>query len=193
MPREDAQCARTVSCRHLSIARRPEPRSDRAFCYTTRRWLPTDRRAHSSSRWSASAGRTRRPASTSTRSPTQQKAAIAEARQVYEARVAEREILHQAALRKATTYEEVERLNEEFRRDKDRLATDRDRKTAEARRAAPADPSRSEASLSRPPNSPARFVMRSGDRRVTRWGRGWSGVPFASQRRLSGHRCNGSG
>jgi hypothetical protein len=66
-----------------------------------------------------------------------QKAAIAEARQVYEARVAEREILHQAALRKATTYEEVERLNEEFRRDKDRLATDRDRKTAEARRAAP--------------------------------------------------------
>ena len=66
-----------------------------------------------------------------------QKAAIAEARQVYEARVAECEILHQAALRKATTYEEVERLNEEFRRDKDRLATDRDRKTAEARRAAP--------------------------------------------------------
>jgi len=66
-----------------------------------------------------------------------QKATIAEARQVYEARVAEREILHQDALRKATTYEEVERLNEEFRRDKDRLATDRDRKTAEARRAAP--------------------------------------------------------
>jgi len=67
-----------------------------------------------------------------------QKASIAEARQVYEARMAEREILHQAALRKATTYEEVERLNEEFRRDKDRLATDRDRKTAEARRASPA-------------------------------------------------------
>ena len=67
-----------------------------------------------------------------------QKAAIAEARQVYEARVAEREILHQAALRKATTHEEVARLNEEFRRDKDRLATDRDRKMAEARRAAPA-------------------------------------------------------
>jgi hypothetical protein len=63
-----------------------------------------------------------------------QKTAIAEARQVYEARAAEREILHQAALRKATTYEEVERLNSEFRRDKDRLATDRDRKTAEARR-----------------------------------------------------------
>jgi len=67
-----------------------------------------------------------------------QKAAIAEARQVYEARMAEREILHQAALRKATTHEEVERLNEEFRRDRDRLATDRDRKTAEARRTPPA-------------------------------------------------------
>lgn len=67
----------------------------------------------------------------------QQKTAIAEARQVYQARMAEREILHQDALRKATTYEEVERLNEEFRRDKDRLATDRDRKTAEARRSAP--------------------------------------------------------
>jgi hypothetical protein len=67
-----------------------------------------------------------------------QKAAIAEARQVYEARMAEREILHQAALRKATTHEEVERLNEELRRDRDRLATDRDRKTAEARRTPPA-------------------------------------------------------
>jgi len=67
-----------------------------------------------------------------------QKAVIAEARQVYEARMAEREILHQAALRKATTHEEVERLNEELRRDRDRLATDRDRKTAEARRTPPA-------------------------------------------------------
>ena len=67
-----------------------------------------------------------------------QKAAIAEARQVYEARMAELEILHRAALRKATTHEEVERLNEELRRDRDRLATDRDRKTAEARRTPPA-------------------------------------------------------
>jgi hypothetical protein len=64
-----------------------------------------------------------------------QKAALAEARQVYDARMAEREILHQAALRKATSYEEVERLNEELRRDRDRLATDRDRKSAEIRRA----------------------------------------------------------
>jgi hypothetical protein len=63
----------------------------------------------------------------------EQKAAIAEARQVYEAKVAEREILHQSALRGATSHEEVERLNEELRRDRERLATTRDRKIAEAR------------------------------------------------------------
>lgn len=62
-----------------------------------------------------------------------QKAAIAEARQVHQARVAEREILHQAALRKAGTHEEIEKLNEELRRDMDRLATDRDRKIAQIR------------------------------------------------------------
>jgi hypothetical protein len=64
----------------------------------------------------------------------EQKAAIAEARQLYEAKVAEREILHQAALRKARTGEEIERLNEELRRDKARLASDRDRTLAEIRR-----------------------------------------------------------
>jgi hypothetical protein len=64
----------------------------------------------------------------------EQKAAIAEARQVYEARIAEREILHQAALRKAASYEEIERLNQELRRDRDRLASDRDEKMTKIRR-----------------------------------------------------------
>jgi hypothetical protein len=64
----------------------------------------------------------------------EQKAAIAEARQFYKAKVAEREILHQAALRAAGTHEEIERLNEELRRDQERLANDRDRKIAEIRR-----------------------------------------------------------
>ena len=63
----------------------------------------------------------------------EQKAAIAEARQVYQSRVAEREILHQSALRKAGTAEELEQLNEQLRRDMDRLATDRDRKIAQIR------------------------------------------------------------
>jgi hypothetical protein len=63
----------------------------------------------------------------------EQKAAIAEARQVYQARVAEREILHRDALRKAQSREEVEKLEAELARDRDRLASDRDRKIAEVK------------------------------------------------------------
>jgi hypothetical protein len=62
-----------------------------------------------------------------------QKAAIAEARSVYTAKTAELEILHQAALRKATSREEVDTLQANLRRDLERLATDRDRKIAEIR------------------------------------------------------------
>ena len=60
-----------------------------------------------------------------------QKAAIAEARQVYQARMAEREILHRDALGKAQSREEVDKLESEVARDRDRLASDRDRKIAE--------------------------------------------------------------
>jgi len=60
-----------------------------------------------------------------------QKAAIADARQVYQARVAEREILHQAAVRKAQSREELEKLESELARDRDRLASDRDHKISE--------------------------------------------------------------
>jgi hypothetical protein len=62
-----------------------------------------------------------------------QKAAIAEVRQMYQAKGAERDILHQAALRKATTHEEVEQLNEALRRDTERMAGERDRKIAAIR------------------------------------------------------------
>ena len=62
-----------------------------------------------------------------------QKAAIAEARQFHQAKAAEREILHQAALAAARTHEEVDKLNEELRRDQERLGKDRDRKIAEIR------------------------------------------------------------
>ena len=68
----------------------------------------------------------------------EQKTAIAEARQVYQARVAEREILHQAAVRKAASHEELEQLNEALRRDMERLASDRDRKIAQIRGDRPA-------------------------------------------------------
>jgi hypothetical protein len=63
-----------------------------------------------------------------------QKAAIAEARRVYEAKVAEREILHRDALRKATSQEDVAKLAEELARDRDRFARDRDRKIDEIRK-----------------------------------------------------------
>ena len=57
-----------------------------------------------------------------------QKAAIAEARSIYESRVAERQILHRQ--KQLTTFEpaEVEKMDEEYRRDMDRFATDRDAK-----------------------------------------------------------------
>lgn len=63
----------------------------------------------------------------------EQKAAIAEARQFHTAKVAELDILHQAALAGAGSHEEALRLNENLRRDKERLANDRDRKIAQIR------------------------------------------------------------
>jgi hypothetical protein len=63
----------------------------------------------------------------------EQKAAIAEARRVYEAKLAEREILHRDALRQARSAEEVQKLSEEFARDRDRYARDRDKKIADIR------------------------------------------------------------
>jgi hypothetical protein len=62
-----------------------------------------------------------------------QKAAIAEARRVHDAKMAEREILHRDALGKAKSHEEVAKLDEELAQDRDRLGRDRDRKIAEIR------------------------------------------------------------
>jgi hypothetical protein len=55
-----------------------------------------------------------------------QRAAIAEARQVYEARVAERRIMHQSTL--ASTFDPAERAERELelKRDLERFASDRD-------------------------------------------------------------------
>ena len=64
-----------------------------------------------------------------------QKAAIAEIRQFYKAKGAELEILQQAALRKDRTREEIDVLNDNLRRDNERLANERDRKIAEIRKA----------------------------------------------------------
>lgn len=66
-----------------------------------------------------------------------QKAAISEAKKVAEARMAEREILHQAALNKAADADALAVLEEEYRRDRDRITYDRDKKIEEIRKAGP--------------------------------------------------------
>lgn len=63
----------------------------------------------------------------------EQREAIAEARQVAAARFAEREILHQSALKGVMDPESREKLEEEYRRDRERIASDRDRKIQEIR------------------------------------------------------------
>ena len=58
----------------------------------------------------------------------EQKAAIGEARSVYEARVAERQILHRQNQLKAVDPQEIAQLDEHYRRDLERFASDRDAK-----------------------------------------------------------------
>jgi hypothetical protein len=62
-----------------------------------------------------------------------QKAAIAEARSLHEARVAELQILHRGKQLAAVDPQEIERIEQEYRRDLDRLATDRDSKIRKIR------------------------------------------------------------
>jgi len=63
----------------------------------------------------------------------EQRAEIAEARSQYEARVAEREILHQASLSKTGDPAERETLEQQYRRDRERLTSDRDAKIRKIR------------------------------------------------------------
>ncbi len=64
----------------------------------------------------------------------EQRAAIAELRKLYQAKLAEREILHHSALRKADGEPEaVEQLEQEYHRDRERIAAERDRKIEELR------------------------------------------------------------
>jgi len=57
-----------------------------------------------------------------------QKAEIAEARSIYEARVAERQILHREKILSVFDPAERETVEEQYRRDLDRFANDRDAK-----------------------------------------------------------------
>lgn len=62
-----------------------------------------------------------------------QKAAIAEARSLHEARVAELQILHRGKQLTASDPQEIEKIEHEYRRDLERLATDRDSKIKKIR------------------------------------------------------------
>ena len=62
-----------------------------------------------------------------------QRAAIAEARSVYEARVAERRIMHESAVVRTLDPEERQALDDAFRRDLERFESDRDGKVRKIR------------------------------------------------------------
>lgn len=64
----------------------------------------------------------------------EQKAAIAEARSVHEARVAELQILHRSKQLTAVDPVEIEKIEQEYRRDLERLASDRDSKIRKIRK-----------------------------------------------------------
>ncbi len=63
----------------------------------------------------------------------EQRQRILDLRKVYEARLAEREILFQSARRKAADPDALEQLEEEYRRDRERITSERDRKIGEVR------------------------------------------------------------
>ena len=63
-----------------------------------------------------------------------QKSEIADVRQLYAARRAQAEIMHQASLASAFDVEGLARLHEEFRRDTDRMQRELEEKVASIRR-----------------------------------------------------------
>ncbi len=62
-----------------------------------------------------------------------QKAAIAETRNFYEAKLAELEVLHQSKINGAFDPAERETLDQQYRREREHLATERDHKIARQR------------------------------------------------------------
>jgi len=63
----------------------------------------------------------------------EQRAEIAAVRRSYDAKLAEREILHQSERRKAQTPEELEQLEDNYRRDRERISGDRDARVEKIR------------------------------------------------------------
>lgn len=63
-----------------------------------------------------------------------QKAAIAEIRSYYDAKIAEQQVLHESALRKSLDLAERDALTQSWRRDRERLTSERDQKIEKLRR-----------------------------------------------------------
>ena len=63
-----------------------------------------------------------------------QKAAIAEVRNFYEAKMAEQQVLYQSALRNTLDPAERATLDEQYRRDRERFTSERDSKIEKIRR-----------------------------------------------------------
>jgi hypothetical protein len=63
-----------------------------------------------------------------------EKAAIAEVRNFYEAKMAEQDVLHQSSMRRSVDHAERDLLEQQFRRDRERLASERDAKVEKIRR-----------------------------------------------------------
>jgi hypothetical protein len=67
----------------------------------------------------------------------EQRAAIAEARSVYDAKVAERRIMHQSAATRTLDPEERQTIDDALRRDLERFESDRESKVKKIREAGP--------------------------------------------------------
>ena len=67
----------------------------------------------------------------------QQKAAIAEVRNLYEAKLAQEEVMHQSALARTFDQEARTILQDEYRRSRERLVSERDAKVDRVRCGAP--------------------------------------------------------
>jgi hypothetical protein len=63
-----------------------------------------------------------------------EKAAIAEVRNFYEAKMAEQDVLHQSSMRRSVDPAERDLLEQQFRRERERLMSERDAKVEKIRR-----------------------------------------------------------
>jgi hypothetical protein len=63
----------------------------------------------------------------------EQKTAIADVRKFYDASLAQEEVLHQSKVRHVFEPEALEELNRQYRRDRERLISDRDKKIEKIR------------------------------------------------------------